>query len=232
MLPTEDVSPLSIVQPELDTRPISVRKSAGLYINTQSVSDDWELVDADSITQSRSWPAASPIIPYVPDSPTYTPSPVTAHFDEPEAIILYKQRPLPSLPATSKRKRGSSAPLKRPDRGNLKLICPRGDEFQTKLASLGRGPSPIETFANDDQSHERIAIGLERDPGYNTEQALTMCLRKSADDTREWPCRTVAGGFHEDEMKNKEYSASSLDIKMPALPIDKPNSDVCDIEQY
>ena len=160
-----------------EVRHASTQKSPDLRIETTSVSDGWELVSPKSL--SRSQLLASSNTPSLPDSPTYTPSP---DFDGSENIDRYKKSPLPSLPATSKHKRKPSTFLEPPKKDKLKLTCHHGDEFhavEMTLGTFGQGPSPIETYANDDQSHERIAVGLERDPHQTLEQLPTTSFRKS-----------------------------------------------------
>lgn len=160
-------SPCSSPNPELelDVPSVSTLHNTELQIDTQSASDGWELVNSNSHPHTRL--SSSSNLPLPPDSPTYTPSPATADFD-PETINLYKERPLPSLPTTSKHKRKFSASLDRPTKDKLKLTCYHGaesHEVEMTLGILGQGPSPIETYASDNQSHERIAVGLERKPG-------------------------------------------------------------------
>lgn len=182
-------SPSSSANPELklDVPSVSTLNNTELQIDTQSASDGWELVNSHSHTHSlsRTRLSSSSNLPFPPDSPTYTPSPATAEFD-PETINLYKERPLPSLPTTSKHKRKFSTSLDRPTKDKLKLTCHHGaesHEVEMTLGILGQGPSPIETYASDDQSHERIAVGLERKRGPSNpdldDSDLDMPFRKA-----------------------------------------------------
>jgi hypothetical protein len=182
LLPTQSDPPPSN-SPDLNQEPdvhsLSTPTNSGLRIDTHSVSDDWEVVKNNSSAHSRSRVSVSSNVPSLSISPTYTPSPVKGDFDDPEAIDEYKERPLPSIP---KHKRKGSNSLDRPAKDRLKLTCHHGDEFHPVEMTLGilnrQGPSPIETYASDDQSHERIAVGLERSPDRSTELPA-FCVRKA-----------------------------------------------------
>jgi hypothetical protein len=176
-------------EPELDVHSALTPVNTEVQLDTHSTSDGWENIHSKSHSRTRL--SSSPTLPFLPDSPTYTPSPVTADFD-PENIHLYKERPLPFIPTTSQHKRKSSTSLDRPAKDKLKLTChhgPESHEVEMTLGILGhQGPSPIETYASDDQSHERIAVGLERNPGPDIPESdntdLTLSWKKSGQRAR------------------------------------------------
>lgn len=177
-------SPSTTAEPELDVLTVFTSSNTDLHIDTRSISDSWELIHPCSNSPSRRRLSTASDVPPLPDSPTYTPSPISAEFDAPKSIDLYQERPLPSLPTTSKLKRKSSTALDRPSKDKLKVTCHHGSEFHEVEMTLGilgqEGPSPIETYASDDQSHERIAIGLERKPDLSIhEQAPNLPFRKA-----------------------------------------------------
>jgi hypothetical protein len=181
-------SPPATAEPDCDVLTVCTASNTELHLDTRSVSDGWEFVYIDSNSnfnsQSRSRLSAGSNFQPLPDSPTYTPSPITAEFSAPESIGLYQERPLPSLPTTPKRKRKSSNSLDRPSKDKLKVTCHHGPEFHEVEMTLGilgkQGPSPIETYASDDQSHERFALGLKRKPDLsNQELAPNLLCRKA-----------------------------------------------------
>jgi hypothetical protein len=94
-------------------------------------------------------------------------------------VELYTKRPLPELPLKSKSScsslHGNGKKAARGDRlkkNFLKVTChnrpSRPYEVEMTLGIVPKGPSPLQMYALDQQSHERLAIGLDRVP----------CLRK------------------------------------------------------
>lgn len=115
-----------------------------------TLSDDWEPLS--SPPKSEPLPQAS-----------YTPS-------DPALISEYNKKPLPSIPATKTKPNSFKIQKKRPSTTDrLKLTCHHGNspsdfhEVQTPLESLPEGASMIDRYAEDDQNHERIALGLDEE---------------------------------------------------------------------
>jgi len=120
-----------------------------------------------STTDSDDWHALR-----CPSSPSSISTPV----EEPQFAELYKKRPLPSLPSyrplvplkvCKERKRQSTGYT----RDSLETQCYDSPSREpTKVGmKLGRvvipkGPSPLQVYALDQQSHERLAVGLGRVP--------------------------------------------------------------------
>lgn len=101
---------------------------------------------------------------------------------EPLHVELYTKRPLPELPLKSRsscssllckdKAKGGTGRGGRPKKNFLKVTChnrpSRPYEVEMTLGIVPKGPSPLQMYALDQQSHERLAIGLDRVP----------CLRK------------------------------------------------------
>ncbi|TVY71322.1 hypothetical protein LSUE1_G010139, partial [Lachnellula suecica] len=85
---------------------------------------------------------------------------------EPQNVELYTKRPLPSLPQKSTLPRGK--------RNMLKVTChnrpvtPYEVEMTLGVLTAPKGPSPLQAYALDQQSHERVAVGLGRVPIFRT----------------------------------------------------------------
>ena len=106
---------------------------------------------------------------------------VCSHFssssaEEPQFTELYTERPLPSVP--SKHTSKASKDLERRPRPTrqtrdlLKIPYPnrpsRPYEVEITLDSVPKGPSPLQIYALDQQSHEMLAVGLNRVPSLRT----------------------------------------------------------------
>ena len=114
-----------------------------------TLSDDWVLVS--------STPKPEAI-------PRYMPS-------DPALMFEYNKKPLPSIPLPESRQKSTKIQKRRPSSttDRLKLTCHHGPassdvhEVQARLKSIPDGTSPIDRFAKDPQTHERIALGLDND---------------------------------------------------------------------
>ncbi|TVY25232.1 hypothetical protein LHYA1_G006513 [Lachnellula hyalina] len=103
-----------------------------------------------------------------------SPSSISTSVEEPHFAELYKKRPLPSLPSSrplippkvcKERKRQSTGYT----RDSLETQCHDGSLREpTKVGMkpgrgvIPKGPSPLQIYALDQQSHERLAVGLGR----------------------------------------------------------------------
>jgi len=122
---------------------------------TQSSSSDWEVLNR-------------------------APSPASSiHSLDPLNVESYSKRPLPELPLGSKSSSsslrgkekkggGDERRVDRPKKDFLKVTChgreSRPYEVEMTLGVVPKGPSPLQMYALDQQSHERLAIGLDRVP--------------------------------------------------------------------
>jgi hypothetical protein len=78
---------------------------------------------------------------------------------------------LPSIPGQKSAQHSSKIQKRRPSSttDRLKLTCHHGPtssdihEVQTTLKLIPNGTSPIDRYAQDEQTHERIALGLENE---------------------------------------------------------------------
>ncbi|KAG4442914.1 hypothetical protein IFR05_001618 [Cadophora sp. M221] len=135
---------------------------------------DWRL-ELPTLSEPQPEEPATPLddgwimVSSVPSSPvpthiSYTPG-------DPNVVALYSKRPLPSLPIAkpSPKMDTKSRVRKRqhPNTDKLRATCHHGagpsesHEVETTLSSMPDGPSQIETYVDDDQSHERVPLGLE-----------------------------------------------------------------------
>jgi hypothetical protein len=97
-----------------------------------------------------------------PTQGSYTPS-------DPSQITKYTEKPLPSLPTPKIYQNTSKIQKRRPSSitDRLKLTCHHGPsssdvhEVQTSLKLIPEGASPLETYVDIEQTHERIALGLD-----------------------------------------------------------------------
>jgi hypothetical protein len=147
----------------------SRRYSSASSLGSDSTEDDWDAIRCPS-------PASS------------TSSTSSYYSTSPENVELYSRRPLPSLPSSrgiptptqskSLRLRRTTRPVDSVDaystrrfaahsfslltKGTSHQTKPRSYEVETTLSKFQKGPSPLDIFANDIQSHERIAVGLRR----------------------------------------------------------------------
>jgi hypothetical protein len=95
---------------------------------------------------------------------------------------MHTQKPLPSLPAkasTSSTTRDSnlnskpdeSGPVGKSSPDRLSLTCYHGSgpseahEVETTLDFIEKGPSQLEIYADDEQGHEMVALGIPRKAG-------------------------------------------------------------------
>jgi hypothetical protein len=88
-----------------------------------------------------------------------------------EALDQYTTKPLPSLPATSnapdKQIPTELKSLNRVSNDKLGLGCGQDKEkhkVQATLDASQQDISPLKAFLDDQQSHERLAMGLDRVP--------------------------------------------------------------------
>ncbi|KAL2063692.1 hypothetical protein VTL71DRAFT_5497 [Oculimacula yallundae] len=100
-----------------------------------------------------------------PTNTSYTPS-------DPNLMSLYTKRPLPSLPSSASKaspslKADSQSRVRKrqpPTTDRLRAICHHGPsasdshEVEADLSSIPDGPSQLELYVDDEQSHERLAV--------------------------------------------------------------------------
>jgi hypothetical protein len=107
-----------------------------------------------------STPPKSEAVPRTVPQASYTPS-------DPAQVFEYNQKPLPSIPTQKSSKIQKKRSSSTTDR--LKLTCHHGPtlfdvhEVQTRLKLIPNGTSPIDRYTQDEQTHERIALGLEKE---------------------------------------------------------------------
>lgn len=113
------------------------------FVPEVSFDEDWEWVPSPS----------SP----TPSKSSFTPS-------DPGMMDHYSRKKLPSLPASEKNKKNrANSP------GRLRATCHHGSspsqvhEVQTTLSHVPNGPTPLQTYTEDEQSHELLALGLDLD---------------------------------------------------------------------
>jgi hypothetical protein len=117
-------------------------------------------------------------------SPEPSPPPRHASYipNDAEIIQMYTQKPLPSLHAkasTSSTTRDSnlnskpdeSGPVSKLSPDRLRFTCHHGPgpsevhEVETTLDFIESGPSQLEIYADDEQGHEMVALGIPRKAG-------------------------------------------------------------------
>ncbi|CZR55370.1 uncharacterized protein PAC_05257 [Phialocephala subalpina] len=121
-----------------------------------SVDEDWEFVSSHPSLQT------SP----TPSHISYTPS-------DPDILSHYAKKPLPSIPTSTPIPTNhlitKSKKRKAPHTDKLKVTCHHGPlaseshEVETTLSHVPNRPTPLETYADDEQSHEILALGLAID---------------------------------------------------------------------
>jgi hypothetical protein len=133
--------------------------------------------------------AADEVVEGLETIPSPQPSPPPNHasytLNDAEIIQIYTQNPLPSLPAkpsTSSTTRASklnskaepaeeNGPAGRSSPDRLRVTCHHGPgssevhEVDTTLDFVPTGPSQLEIYADDEQGHEMIALGIPRKAG-------------------------------------------------------------------
>jgi hypothetical protein len=136
---------------------------------------------------------------------------------------MYTQKPLPSLPAkasTSSTTRNSilnskaepaeeSGPVGRSSPDRLRVTCHHGPgssevhEVETTLDFVPTGPSQLEIYADDEQEHEMMALGLFRKTGQKRLGTDAVC-RTHREPKRRRRCEKLddASG-HDPEGKGK-----------------------------
>ena len=140
----------------------------------QRVLREWDLVQPPSveITVDSPSPTLSDDLEFVapaPSNDTLDPSSYTP--SDPAQIVKYIQRPLPSLPPTNHYPNASKIQKRRASTATdrLGVTCFHGPsasdshDTQTSLEMILEAPSPLETYVDDKQAHERIALGLEEE---------------------------------------------------------------------
>lgn len=121
-------------------------------LSSQISSDDWEIIPSQSSAS-----IAREIFPM------YTST---------DMLDQYTTRPLPSLPATASTSDASKMQNRRNQKSlhvatdeKVRLSCKQDkDQNRLSLNTTAQSPSQLEAFLEDEQSHERLAVGLDRVP--------------------------------------------------------------------
>lgn len=162
--------------------------------SSRTSSDDWEIV-----------PSPGSVAMAMNVFPTYTPT------LNPEVLNQYTTRPLPPLPirpspssysfinhnlTKAKSEDGATTnPLNLSYRQQLK-----DQDVQAMLGSFEKDVSPLEAFLNDEQSHERLAMGLGRGP-------RVFCPSRSEIPRRDTPeAQEAIQGYGKDQHKEDELN--------------------------
>jgi hypothetical protein len=99
---------------------------------------------------------------------------------------------LPSIPTQKFAQKSSKIQKRRPSSttDRLKLTCHHGPtlfdvhEVQTRLKLIPNGTSPIDRYTQDEQTHERIALGLEEEKEEKEEEDVVMHPYRRAADSK------------------------------------------------
>jgi hypothetical protein len=144
--------------------------------------DDWELTSSPQ-------PPVSSFTPRTAPNAIFTPTAAPDLHCKPALLAL---PPHPQTPKNGKRKCDISSLSSNQDR--LKLTCHHGPgptelhEVEVPLNALPSHPddlSPLESYAEDlEQTHERIAMGLERIPSHALLKMGLVGFRRAADTTK------------------------------------------------
>jgi hypothetical protein len=128
---------------------------------------------------------------------------------------------LPSIPTQKIAQKSSKIQKRRPSSttDRLKLTCHHGPtlfdvhEVQTRLELIPNGASPIDRYTQDEQTHERIALGLEDE---EKEEDVVMHPWRRAADSKTRGAREEKRVRKIDETRRPKNNKDATNDELPA----------------